>query len=79
MPQADLDAYCAVVSFAFLAFPSTFGFVRIVDLRSGGGHVFSHRPRDLAGCQNPIGTGIVQFQCVKGLRSSKKDQKCRIW
>lgn len=40
MPQADLDAYCAVVSFVFLAFPSTFGFVRIVDLRSGGGHVF---------------------------------------
>jgi hypothetical protein len=33
----------------------------------------------LAGCQNPVGTGIVQFQCVEGLRSSKKDQKGRIW
>ena len=75
MPQADLDAYCAVVSFVFLAFPSTFGFVRIVDLRSGGGHVFSQRPRDLAGCQNPIGTGIVQFQCERSEKLQKGSKR----
>ena len=76
--QADLDPYCVVVSFVFVAFPATFGFIRIVDLRIGGGRVFSHRAGDLPWFMafRTSSSALCSFlSSVKGFRNSEKFQK----